>query len=167
MWMVRLFDHVEAFEPVPLFSNILPFNVDMERCSLHRLALGKEPGTISMTVPLETTGASHVADRGSDNEKFDSNGEMDLVLGIEVITLDSLAFETVDFIKIDVEGWEPKVLRGGEATINRCRPNIIVECKGNDTAYGEARNAAVTLLESWGMRQLQVLSGDFIMGWPE
>ena len=100
------------------------------------------------------------------NVKYNPKGESYTWAGIEVVTLDSLEFETVDFIKIDVEGWEPRVLRGGEQTIKRCRPNIIVECKGNDTAYGEARNAAVTLLESWGMRQLQVLSGDFIMGWP-
>ncbi len=163
MWMIWMFGHVEAFEPVPWFADIFKFNVDLERCSLHRQALGDKPGTISMAVPLKSTGASHVADRESVNEKFD--GRIDLVHDIEVVTLDSLEFETVDFIKIDVEGWEPRVLRGGEETIKRCRPNIIVECKGNDTAYGETRNAAVTLLESWGMRQLQVLSGDFIMGW--
>ncbi len=164
MWMVRLFERVEAFEPVPLFYDIFPFNVDMARCTLHRHALGDKGDTISMNVSLETTGASHVADdRAPVNEKF--GGKMDTWYGIRVVTLDSLEFETVDFIKIDVEGWEPKVLRGGEQTIKRCKPNIIVECKGNDTAYGEARNASIALLESWGMRQRQVLAGDFIMGW--
>ena len=165
MWMVRLFEHVEAFEPVPLFYDILPFKVDMTRCTPHLHALGDEAGTISITVPLEQTGGAHVATRKPVNVKYNPKGESYTWAGIEVVTLDSLAFESVDFIKIDVEGWEPRVLRGGEQTIKRCRPNIIVECKGNDTAYGEARNAAVTLLESWGMRQLQVLSGDFIMGW--
>ena len=166
MWMVRLFDHVEAFEPVPLFYDIFPFNVDMERCTLHLHALADAPDTISITVPLEQTGGAHVSARNPVNVKYNPAGESDTWHGIKVVTLDSLEFEAVDFIKIDVEGWEPKVLRGGEKTIRHHKPNIIVECKGNDTAYGEARNAAVTLLESWGMRQLQVLSGDFIMGWP-
>ncbi len=165
MWMVYLFDHVHAFEPVPLFNEILPYNVDMQRCTLHTVAVGEKAGTIAMKVPLESTGASHVADdRSAVNEKFD--GETDTWHGIPVITIDSLEFEAVDFIKIDVEGWEPKVLRGGEETIRHCKPNIIVECKGNDTAYGEAKNAAIDLLKSWGMRQRQVLAGDFIMGWP-
>ena len=166
MWMVWMFDFVEAFEPVPLFYDIFPFNVDMECCTLHLHALGDAPGTISITVPREQTGGAHVTARDPVNVKYNPSGKSDTWHEIPVVTLDSLHFETVDFIKIDVEGWEPRVLRGGEAMIRTCRPNIIVECKGNDTAYGEARNAAVTLLESWGMRQLQVISGDFIMGWP-
>ncbi len=165
MWMVGMFEYVEAFEPVPLFYEILPWNVTEPNYTLHRHALGDKPDTVSMNVPLESTGASHVADdRAAVNEKFD--GEIGTWNGIKVVTLDSLEFDMVDFIKIDVEGWEPKVLRGGEDTIRHCKPNIIVECKGNDTAYGEAKNAAIDLLQSWGMRQRQVLAGDFIMGWP-
>ena len=165
MWLTRDYDRVEAFEPVPLFAGILPFNVDMARCTLHRTALGAEAGTISIVVPLEQTGGAHVAARAPVNVKYNPAGETDTWHAIEVVTLDSLDFPTVDFIKIDVEGWEPQVLRGAKETIRRCRPNIVVECKGNDTAYGETRDAAKTLLESWGMKPLQVLSGDWIMGW--
>lgn len=165
MWLARDYDRVGAFEPVPAFAGILPFNVDMARCTLHRTALGAEPGTISIVVPLEQTGGAHVAARAPVNVKYNPAGETDTWHAIEVVTLDSLDFPTVDFIKIDVEGWEPQVLRGAKETIRRCRPNIVVECKGNDTAYGETRDAAKTLLESWGMKPLQVLSGDWIMGW--
>ncbi len=166
MWLAREFERVEAFEPVPMFADILPWNCDMDVVNLRRHALGEEPGTISIVVPLEQTGGAHVAARAPVNVKYNPAGQADTWHGIEVATLDSIGFETVDFIKIDVEGWEPRVLRGGEETIRRCRPNLIVECKGNDTAYGEARNASIALLESWGMEQRQVLSGDFIMGWP-
>ncbi len=41
----------------------------------------------------------------------------------------------------------------------------VVEQKGNDVAYGEVPEAAVKLLQSWGMRPLKVISGDWIMGW--
>ena len=80
-------------------------------------------------------------------------------------TLDSFGFEAVDFIKIDVEGYELPMIRGGEQTIKACKPNIVIEQKGNEAAYGEPRDAALVLLKSWGMMDLEVLSGDHIMGW--
>jgi len=43
-------------------------------------------------------------------------------------TIDSFEFERVDFIKIDVEGHELNVIRGGEQTIRRCKPVIFFEC---------------------------------------
>jgi FkbM family methyltransferase len=42
---------------------------------------------------------------------------------VEVVRLDDLlAGRRVDFIKIDVQGWEAAVLRGGEQTLQRNRP---------------------------------------------
>jgi FkbM family methyltransferase len=34
----------------------------------------------------------------------------------------------LDWLKIDVEGMEEKVLRGGQETIKRCRPRVLCEC---------------------------------------
>lgn len=47
--------------------------------------------------------------------------------GIRTIRLDDLGIEGVAFIKIDVEGWEPAVLRGASETIKRCRPLVRIE----------------------------------------
>lgn len=47
----------------------------------------------------------------------------------EVVTLDStLEHEHIDALKIDVEGSEVAVLQGGLSMIERCRPEIWVEC---------------------------------------
>jgi FkbM family methyltransferase len=46
---------------------------------------------------------------------------------IKVRTLDSFCFESVDFIKIDVEGMEYDVLRGSTETLMRCRPIVLFE----------------------------------------
>ena len=35
--------------------------------------------------------------------------------------------ETVDFIKIDVDGYEVPVLEGGQAMLRRCRPTLLME----------------------------------------
>tara|TARA_R110002049_G_scaffold3325_6_gene25641 strand:+ start:587 stop:1243 length:657 start_codon:yes stop_codon:yes gene_type:complete len=43
------------------------------------------------------------------------------------ITIDTLKLDKCDFIKIDVEGGEFKVLEGAEETINKFKPVIILE----------------------------------------
>jgi FkbM family methyltransferase len=42
-------------------------------------------------------------------------------------TIDSLKLEELDFILIDVEGFELKVLKGGEKTISKFNPIMIIE----------------------------------------
>jgi hypothetical protein len=50
---------------------------------------------------------------------------------VEVTTLDGIAealsLDRVDFIKIDVEGFEQSVLDGGETVIERDRPVMLIE----------------------------------------
>lgn len=50
---------------------------------------------------------------------------------VRIRTIDSLELETCRLIKIDVEGFEPRVIRGAEETIRRCRPILYIE---NDRA---------------------------------
>lgn len=167
MWLTRAFDHVHAFEPAPPHAAILPFNMTRPNWTLHRCALGERAGRIDLTVPCAQTGGAYVeAGRvGAAGAKYDAAGSRDTWHGLPLRTLDSFGFETVDFIKIDVEGVERAVLAGGRETIRRCRPNVVVEQKGNDAHYGEPRDAALALLRSWGMKPLKVLSGDWILGW--
>jgi FkbM family methyltransferase len=46
---------------------------------------------------------------------------------VDIVTIDSLALERLDLIKIDVEGMEEAVLRGGADTIKRLRPKLYLE----------------------------------------
>ena len=74
------------------------------------------------------------------------------------LSLDQYNYNDVDFIKIDVEGWEPKVLRGAKKTIDRCNPVICVEINKGD-------HESQWLLESWGyeLKEVDHLQGhDFI-----
>ena len=166
MWLTGAFDVVHAFEPVPAHAALFERNVDMGKAKLHRVALGRESGSISITVPLEQTGGAHVATRGGNpGGKYNPGGASETWHGVPMVTLDSLGIEDVDLIKIDVEGFELPVIDGGRETIGRWRPNIVIEQKGNEAAYGEPRDAAVARLKSWGMKDLLVISGDHIMGW--
>jgi hypothetical protein len=81
--------------------------------------------------------------------------------------LDDQNIEYVDFIKLDCEGYELFAIKGGEETIKRCRPVMVVEQKGHGMKYfGFRKEEGVELLQSWGMVPLQKhMSGDWIMGW--
>ena len=53
---------------------------------------------------------------------------------IPTILIDDLDLAVLDFIKLDVEGYELRALRGAEATLKRCRPVVMFEDKEK---YGE------------------------------
>ena len=167
MWLVREFAHVHCFEPVPKHIAILPHNMQQQNWTLHDWALGDREDTVAFHVPVQTTGNGHVATvETHPGTRGVSRADLrDVYDGIRMRTLDSLGLKNVDFIKIDVEGYERRVLVGAEQTVRVWRPNIVVEQKGNESAYGEAPDAAKALLESWGMKALKVISGDWIMGW--
>jgi len=66
-------------------------------------------------------------------------------VAVNIRTLDSFGYTDVSFIKIDVEGYEYRVLQGAEETIKNFRPTILVEQnKGNLDS--------VELLKTWGYR---------------
>jgi FkbM family methyltransferase len=46
---------------------------------------------------------------------------------VQIITIDALELNDLSFMKIDVEGFELKVLKGAVNTIARCKPVIYVE----------------------------------------
>ena len=67
-------------------------------------------------------------------------------LPVPIRTLDShQLFEDVDFIKMDVEGYEPLIIRGAVRTIERNWPVILCEINRGDFT-------AQTLLEDMGYR---------------
>lgn len=166
MWLTRLFARVEAFEPVPLHRALFARNVE-GAYRLHPVALGERAGTINLEVPLETTGNAHVAigRRHPGTKHVPDPDRHYVVREVPMRTLDAFAFTEVDFVKVDVEGYELPVLKGARETLLACRPVVVVEQKGNESAYGDARDAAVAYLQSLGFVAAGCLSGDWILRW--
>jgi hypothetical protein len=73
-------------------------------------------------------------------------------------------FEDVDYIKIDVEGFEKKVLLGAARTIERWNPVIVVE-QNHVVLDGDVQYSAKAYLEGIGYRQVAVdgRGWDFVM----
>jgi len=148
------FVSVLAVEPVGMFRDCLTRNVPAGNLRVLDFALGNENTTANMIITEGNTGHTHIdpASVGAGN--------------IAVKRLDDIALEQVDYIKMDCEGYEYRVLQGAEQTIRRCCPVVVVEQKPHDAysnQYGQF--AAIDLLQSWGMVKLYQVKDDWIMGW--
>lgn len=168
MWLQKMFSKVVAFEPLEIHYDLFVRNVTMTNVTLHRVALGVEEKLIDIRVPTEMTGNAHTVNASPRHPGMKTYvphpDEHTIVKGIEMHRLDEYDLQP-DFIKIDVEGLERDVVAGGERTIKRAKPIMIVEQKGNESMYGHRHNAAFELLKSWGMKPIRNMSNDWIMGW--
>lgn len=120
--------HVVAFEPVPELFRRLAAQVKLngweQRCRLLDRAVSDESGSAQLHLPhgaLPTSASLNLEGfRGCDGA----------LIPVELTTVDAVCAdeETVDLVKIDVEGFEDAVLRGMQRTLSRFRPAIVVEC---------------------------------------
>lgn len=154
--MLHDFTFVHAFEPVAAHRECYVKNIgDLKGFILHPNAVSDTVETIFMETPAHNTGHTQVS--------LAHMGE-----ATQSVRIDDMEFEDViGFMKIDVEGFELRVVRGAEATIRDHKPVIIIEQKrnGNAERFGVGQHAAVDLLKSWGMLEMRVMAGDHIMVW--
>lgn len=152
------FERVIGFEPVPAHIECWRANLaGAENATLHEIALGDRRGTAS----LHTRTPGSCGDTSIARDSEPANAAHDVPMAM----LDDFGLE-VDFLKIDNEGYEYFVVLGGEETIRRCKPVVIVEQKpGMAQRFGLEETQAVSLLESWGARQVGCISGDYIVAW--
>jgi FkbM family methyltransferase len=142
---------VFAFEPQPrqvaylrqVFAT-LPF----DNVVLVPMALSDHVGQATLHVP-SGAGRTHAAslERGAEGRGLEA-GE----LPVAVTTLDAFFADQPrgpDFIKIDVEGHELAVLRGGRETIEQHRPMLLLECEARHRRDGDVR-PVFELLEALG-----------------
>lgn len=116
------FKNVDSFEPHPRIAQLLRFNTDpAENITVQEYGVGDENTTGMMNEVENNIGASSI---GKGN------------IEINIRTIDSFNFDDVEFMKIDVEGFEKQVLRGARETIARCSPILIVEQHNYEFAKG-------------------------------
>lgn len=113
---------IASIEPVPFNRERQEINIALngaEDLVEHaNVAVGAEPGRVFLTVD---------AQHADNNAYITAEGE----IAVDVVTLDALCRERnwspVGAIKIDVEGYEPKVIEGARETITRHRPVVLAE----------------------------------------
>jgi FkbM family methyltransferase len=133
---------VSSFEPQPrgIFTvRLLRLVTGPHRGRVNRATVGSTAGTSTIVVPFRNGfpifGHGHVAGRADDTEgrQFRTRAPM--------TTIDTWCAEhriaPVRFIKVDVEGFEPAVIEGAVATIDRDRPTLLLEIEDKHlTRYG-------------------------------
>ncbi|MEN9590628.1 MAG: hypothetical protein RLZZ481_2414 [Pseudomonadota bacterium] len=118
---------VYSFEPSPTTYRWLVENV--QRAKLNNvetinLGLGKEAGTFELTFAPNNRSGGFVSNLTSASEGHQIE-QITIARGDDFINKRQIA--KVDFIKIDVEGFEQSVIEGLAATIARDQPIVVLE----------------------------------------
>jgi FkbM family methyltransferase len=130
---------VYAFEPDPRTRSYLERNVRRhgvdDRVVISDAALGSTSGPMSFT-QYDNDVVSSFVEAPSAFSPGAAVGRID----VDVVTLDAVGPSHVDFVKIDVEGYEFEVLRGAQRLLARC-PDAILMFEINPATLERAGHA--------------------------
>lgn len=147
------FKRVTAFEPIEEYAACFRRNLMFRSVKLHKFALANYVGTDKFQISSDGVGTASLDPLGS--------------LEVAVHVLDDEELSPIDFLKIDCEGTEALVIAGGEQTIRRDKPVVLVEQKPKRAdSHGLPRMDAVNLLLSWGAEHVSEMKGDHLLRWP-
>jgi len=134
--LARVASSCIAFEPNP--TSVHELKKRLPNVKVMAFALSDVSGNAKLRIPLSTRNALvgwATIETTNTLSDFDEVSE----ITIETRTLDSIDLRNIGFIKIDVEGHEMSVLRGGEHCIVRDRPVLLIEIEKKHS-LGALRN---------------------------
>ena len=123
--------NIIAFEPDELHFQCLQKN-KLSNMTCYNVALGNNNQQVGLSNDTFTQ-AKHITDTGK----------------IQMQTLDSYNFTDVDFIKIDVEGYEMEVLRGADDTLQKTK-YLMIELNNNSKKFGASNGIIEKHLDQLG-----------------
>jgi len=133
VYLSEYFKEVHGFEPQRKVFDLLKSNIKINNChnvKLHNFGLGVKNEIVQMQKFDENSDYNQGGVGIDLNENGEPKGEE-----IYVKVLDELNLKDVGFIKLDVEGYEYFVLKGGERTISISRPIVIIEINHKTKEY--------------------------------
>ncbi len=125
---------VYAFEPRAEIFQILRNNIYSNQCAHvlpFNVGVSDEVGQVLLE-PLDLYASDNFGGHGLASQELGKSG----VYQTTITTIDSTNFSKVDFIKIDVEGMELRVLQGALQTITSLKPTIFCECNSMESGAG-------------------------------
>lgn len=153
--MVGASGRVYAFEPIPHTFYVLQRNVALNSCenvTLESCALAESPGQSDLYLPDSGVSGS------LELHPYDSSYQS---IPCCIETLDrycqAAGVAQVDFIKADIEGAEWLLLKGGEETIRRWKPLLLLEVQAHSSAlFGYTPADIFDWLQKCGYRAYSV-----------
>jgi len=143
----RYFDNVHAFEPNPslweTFQKNMAFN-GFENVMLHRVGLADSEAELAFhLIEKNNSGLGTFSTIEQYDLPLKEICKAQVVVGDDYLTKHNI--NKVDAIKIDVQGFEPEVLRGLEKTLKRDRPIVWFEFAGGTYSKVNDRDEALRL----------------------
>ena len=146
------FDQVLAFEIDDQLRTCLADNMKTFACSKDRIepyGLGDREKSVDLVKTQKSFG--NFVNPATESGKF------------AVRSIDSYELDTVGFIKLDCEGYEPLIIQGAEQTIKRSWPVILMERKVLVNKFNFGTHATEHLLRTWGYNKVIDLGKDIIL----
>lgn len=158
----EVFDRVECFEPTQLAQQLWHNTVrdnKVTNVTLHTEALGENSRTTEIILHERNGGHNHLAHYDK-NPRADRNRLGRQTQTVYQRTLDSYNFQEVDFIKIDVEGYELFVLQGALQTVLHNRPVLQLEIVDNQCRkFNYSRIDLANLFDTLNYRCVSKING--------
>lgn len=145
-----------------------PFNFDRcaENSALNNLknlivfpwGLGSSNETIGMEIRTPSNfGGNRIAPTGTKNAREVLIKKLDDVTEIHELN-------KIDLIKIDVEGYELKVLQGAERTLKKHHPILFIEIDDNNLRdQNDSASALIKILEELGYKEIRNATNDALV----
>lgn len=153
------FGHVYCFEPLSNRNKFINENCITDNVTLYGCCLGEINERVDMH-------GGCIFDKTA--PEIDKHVEFPNKVSVQhSIKLDDLNITGIDFIKIDVEGYELPVIKGGLKTITTWKPVICLEQNGSEKKWrGAVKNEAMDFLLSIGMKvEKQLNHQDYLLIW--
>ena len=148
-YLSKLVKQVHVFEPNPICLARLE-RLRRKNMVIHKLALSDHRGEATMRFDPGNDGVGTIEERN----RLDNNPGIHSVVErtVKICPLDDLRLDNIAFMKIDVEGHEPSVLRGATQLLAAQKPVLLIEIerRHNATAFEETEALLAPLgYSSW------------------
>lgn len=164
-WILnRISNRVIAFEPGRVHADFLHSGLLGTNIELERKAVGSENGTVLMYTPGDDTNARHSATLSKDNPVVQAGethvDEVPLVSLDAILRTKMAETERLDFLKVDVEGYELAVFEGALSRIAKDFPLVLCEIEArHNLRYKDVFG----VLRSLGYQSYILVNGSFAL----
>ena len=163
--LASLCKHLHAFEPLPSSNKLLNYNLktnNITNVSLYCEGLSDLIGKTQYAWVLEFNPGC--AGLMNNPMPMNCSKPIDKPINVKLTTIDTLNLQKLDFIKLDIEGYELNALKGAEETIKKHKPVLCIEIFDQwlerfDTTSTEVQGYIANVL---GYTQVAKYSSDYI-----
>ena len=144
MAMQKYADQIYCYEPNKIHFECLIKNLKtFQHIKLHNHAVGNRDGKIKLTSETATQNTRVLLEEGE----------------TVILKLDSIDIHNPDMLKIDVEGLEMEVLKGGHKLLENIE-FVMIELNNNSKKYGSSNKLIQKHMKNLGFKEL-------IKTWPD